>query len=685
MTPPPSRQAVALRRWAAAVIDGQRGHLFGWLPVAFGAGIGIYFALEDEPGLRAWVLLAIVLICTGVMTLRFGLRAPLLIAVFAGLAGFATAGARTHWVAAPVLGFPYYGPISGRIVVIDRSASDKIRLTLDRVTLDNVAPAETPARVRISLHGTQGFIDPRPGLVIALTGHLSPPRGATEPGGFDFQRHAWFDRLGAVGYTRTPVLALSDPQATSGRVVDRIRTHLSRSVQAAIPGQPGAFAAAVTTGDRSPMSLATIEDLRRANMAHLLAISGLHMGMLTGFVYAAIRYALALWPWVALRWPTHKIGAGAALLAGAAYLALSGGNVATERAFIMVSAFLIAVLLDQRALTLRSVAFAAMVVLIHRPEELMGPGFQMSFAATAALIAVFDRLRASPLSTSRVWVRWVAGVVISSAVAGLATAPFAAAHFNRVPHYGLIANTLSVPVMGAVVMPAAVLAVPLSALGLSDAALWVMAQGTRWILAVAAHVASWNGALSHVPAPGPFVLPLLALGGVWIILWQGRARMAGAVLVVAAGVVWANAQRPTLLISDTGGLVGWMTEEGRALSKARGEGFAAENWLAHDGDGASQDQAFARSESHATPDTAIFWQHETGRGAGERAVAACRDDAVIITSASVDAIADVQCQMFDKSSLARSGAVAIYVRGDETRIVPSRSATGTRPWQHPLQ
>ncbi|CAN0477463.1 unnamed protein product, partial [Hapterophycus canaliculatus] len=225
----------------------------------------------------------------------------------------------------------YYGAIEGRIVGIDRSSSDAVRLTLDQVRLDDVR--NTPRRVRIALHGDQAVMDPQPGAIVFTTGHLSPPGGAAEPGGFDFQRHAWFQSIGGVGYTRVPVLLL-EPPADGVAPLFTLRMTMSAAIQAQIPGQPGAFAAAVLTGDRSGLSQGSTQDMRDSNIAHLLAISGLHMGLLTGFVYTALRMALALIPAIALRYPIRKWAAVVALLSGAFYLALSGGNVATERAFI---------------------------------------------------------------------------------------------------------------------------------------------------------------------------------------------------------------------------------------------------------------------------------------------------------------------------------------------------------------
>ncbi|KAA9009120.1 ComEC/Rec2 family competence protein [Histidinibacterium aquaticum] len=662
----------------AEALQARRGQLFLWAPVLLGLGIGLYFALRWEPETPHYLGLGLG-VALGVLGSRSGSAALVLPAAGVGLvaAGLLLAGARAHLVAEPVLGFRYYGPVEGRIVEIDRSASDAVRLTLDRVVLERMSPARTPARVRVSLHGRQDWIVPRPGQTVVLTGHLSPPSGPVEPGGFDFRRMAWFDRLGAVGYTRTPVLLLEPARGGAELWMARQRMALSVAVRERIGGEAGAFAAAVSTGDRSAMPAGTLDALRSANLAHLLAISGLHMGLLTGFVFALVRYGLALWPWLALRLDTKKIGAAAALAAGAAYLALSGGNVATERAFIMVGVMLVAVLADRRAVTLRSVAVAAVVVLVRRPEELTGPGFQMSFAATTALVAVFAALRGRTFGP-RV-LRAVAAVVLSSFVAGLATAPIAAAHFNQISHYGLVANVLSVPVMGSVVMPGAVLAACLAPVGLEGAGLWAMEAGLAWILRVAHTVSGWDGALSHVPTPGPAVLPLLAIGGLWVALARGPGRIAGALPLTAAFGLWAAAERPALLIAEGGGLVGVMTAEGRGLSKPRGDGFAAGVWLENDGTPVAQEIAYDRGVTKGAIASAgpVSVIHVTGKRALE-GLAGCGGAGIVVTN--VESGTERPCLVLDVSRLRETGSVAGYA--DEGRLV-LRSAselTGARLW-----
>ncbi|MCA8883910.1 MAG: ComEC family competence protein [Rhodobacteraceae bacterium] len=664
----------------ARMIAAQRGHLFCWVPVVLSIGIGAYFALPIEPSRPVLLLAGMFSIAALLAATRVGeTLGPVVIAVALAGAGFGWAGLRAHQQAAPVLSFRYYGPIEGRVVQLDRSASDKLRLTLDQVVLRDVPPARTPERVRVALHGEQGFITPVPGLRVILTGHLSPSSGPVEPGGFDFQRHAWFQRIGAVGYTRTPVLALSAPESGAPwMAVGRARLRLSLAVQAALPGQTGAMAAAIVTGDRSALSRDTLDRMRDSNLAHLLAISGLHVGLLTGVVFAAIRTALALVPRVALRVPGKKWAALGALAAAAGYLVLSGGTVSTQRAFIMAAVMLTAVLADRRAITLRAVALAAVIVLVLRPEALLSPGFQMSFAATTALVWVFGHLR---LLRQDGWprpVRVVSALVLSSAVAGLATAPFAAAHFNQSSTYGLAANLVAVPIMGSIVAPAAVLAGVLAPLGLADPAIWVMGKGIGVILWVAGAVAALPGAVRYIPSAPPVVLPLLCLGALWLILWRGRMAAAGALPVAAAIALWVAAERPALLIADSGGLVGLMLPDGRALNKPKGDGFQALAWLENDGMSRDRAAAFARAEPWVGDKTMRFsMDPATIIWVGGRATS-CDGAQVVIASRAGGAA--LPCLRLGPEELARSGTLAVAMTPEGPRVRATRAVTGARLW-----
>jgi competence protein ComEC len=665
----------------AAALMAQRGQWFLWLPVALAGGIGLWFALRYEPGAAQYAVAGAVAAAALLAARLAGPAwAPLWIGAAAVCAGFGLAGLRAHGVAAPVLPFRYYGPVEGRVVALDRSWSNAPRVTLDRVVLADVAPDRVPGRVRIALHGDPGPVAPAPGERIALTVWLSPPDGPVEPGGFDFRRHAWFQGLGAVGYARTPAMRIEAAAGGGARLrIFAARMAVAGWLKTALPGREGAFAAAIAVGDRSGLDQGALDALRASNLAHLLAISGLHMGLLTGTVFGALRLMLALVPALALRLPAKKIAAAVALLAGFGYLLLSGAAVATERAFVMAAVILGAVLLDLRAITLRAVALAAVIVLAIRPESLTSPGFQMSFAATVALVAAFaairDRGRARA-AAGRPWrlpvrARGAAAVLVSSAVAGAATAPFAAAHFNIASQYGLLANLASVPVMGIVVMPALLLALLLWPVGLAGPALAVAGAGIGWILAVAETVAAWPGAVRPVVQPPGAVLPLLTLGLLFALLWQGRARLAGLGLAAGALALWLGAARPDLLISADGRLAGVMTGAGRMLDRARGNGFVAEAWLENDGDTADQAGAAAR------PGPPVLRVARLAEGAGAtEAAAACAAADVVIAEAA--APAPPGCLMIDAALRARLGAIA--VRRGTTGLSVAGAGGAARLW-----
>lgn len=713
----PGAQGVPMPRPDAVA----RAGLLVWAPVLLAFGIGAWFSLPVEPRATGYAAVAGVAVASLLLAWDLARRAArgrmdpdradrlrlAALGVALILGGTLVAGARAHHVAAPVLDFRYYGPIEGRVVAIDRSARDRMRITLDRVVLRDTPPGRTPARVRLSLTDPQTLTDPQalpdPGARIMLTGHLGPPPGPAEPGGFDFRRGAFFERLGAVGYTRTPLMVVA-PAPPGALDAQTLRLQVAQAMREAIGGPEGAVAAALMTGDRSGISEATNQVMRDSNLYHIVSISGLHMSMLAGFVYGALRLALAAaqaagpLAGVLAGRPMHKIAAAAGLAAAAGYLWLSGGGVPTERAFLMVAVMLVAVLADRRAISLRTVAVAALAILLAAPEALVSAGFQMSFAATVALIAVFPTWsrRAGALPW---WMRGAAMLVLSSLIAGLATAPIAAAQFNRTTHYGLVANLLAVPVMGVLVMPAGVFALLLAPLGLAGPALWVMGLGTRWMLWVAATVAGWGGAVTPLPAPHWTALPLMATGATvaLLVMRRGASRSrqlvaAGALALVGAGVaVWVNSPRPALLIADDAGAVGVQTPQGRALSKPAGA-FVADSWLRADGDLASAEAAAARpgwsgprgTRSADLPRAGgapLRVTHLSGKGAAGRVSTACADaDIVVLAAPAPDGAPQGGCRVIDQTGLRRSGARALWVDAGALAWRTATESAGARLW-----
>ncbi len=680
-----------LTDWLArpfVVLAEARGTLFPWVPLFIGLGIGGWFSLTWEPGPSVYAgAAAVVLVCLALRLWGPEGGHPVWVAVACVALGGLACGVRVQMVQAPMLDFRYYGPVTGRVISLDRSQTDSLRVTLDRVQLDRVRASRLPERVRISLRGKEAGHAPFPGEVVMVTATLQAPDGPVEPGSFDFRRMAFFDRLGAVGYTTAPVVLWQT--APEGWSVAKLRRDLALALMRAVPGDAGGFIAGIMTGDRSGLSRPAVQALRDTNMAHLLAISGMHMAFLTGFVFAGLRMAIACVPPLAVRVQGKKVAAVVALAVAAFYLALSGANVATERAFIMVSVMLVAVLLDRKALTLRSVAMAGVILLLWQPETMLEPGFQMSFAATVALIAGFGavdrRVVAGHLPG---WAMPVFALVLSSVIGGFATAPYAAAHFNRYADYGLIANLLTVPVMGSVVMPAGAVAGLLAPFGLAGVPLWVMEQGSAWILWVAHWVAGWNGAVTAVPAPGPLVLPLVTLAGALVILLRGRWRAAGMAPALLAAGLWIGAERPLVLISADGALVGVLGAEGRALSAPSGAGFAAQNWLENDGDLAAQDVAAARRGMTGAVGLRRFVAEGVagavlkGKGAAARVAEACAQADLVVVSVPVEVVPE-GCLLLDPERLRGSGTLALYPGDGGLRVVPTFGAR--RVWSSPRQ
>lgn len=707
-----ARPAGVARRRGFARPAFQAGLLL-WLPVLMGLGIGLWLALPYEPGLRDGLWLALPGLAAGLLWLRLPARwqrfSDLILAFALAVAmigaGFALAGWRAARMAAPVLEWRYYGPVEGRVAGIDRAATDKIRLLLDQVVLRDLDPARSPHLVRVSLpHGVQAL--PPPGQRVMLTANLGPPPGPSEPGGFDFRRYAWFQGLGAIGYTRGPVLTVAPAPDWSAAVLDRWRMTAAAHIRDSIGGQSGAVVAALFTGDRSGIVEVTNQIMRAANLYHIVSISGLHMAMVAGFTYQGLRWVLVA-AGLALRrggyvpprrLAAHHGAAIGALIAAAGYLWLSGGGVATERAFVMVAVMLGAIIAGRRAISLRSVALAAVLILALAPETLISAGFQMSFAATIALITV---ARVWPALRHRLpaLLRPLAMLVLTSLVAGLATAPFAAAHFGRVPHYGLLANLLAVPVMGSVVMPAGVIAALLAPLGMAAPALWVAGLGTRWMLAVAGFVAGLDGATSMVRTPPAWVVPVLALGVLLpLLLTMGRADRAlrraafagAAMAVICALLGWAGHDRPHVLISGTGDAVAMLGADGlRVPSKSKGGGYAVARWLEGDGDAADQAQAAVRPGWHGPrhqrtarlgPDLRLI--HLTGVRANALAAALCQPG-VVLVSDKVLPLTAPPCHLLDVRALRATGAVALRADPDrpgQVRISTARDRSGQRRW-----
>ncbi len=440
-------------------IDAGRGFL--WLPVAFGIGILIYFGLPAEPWAPALMALAAVLIVAAWRS-RFRTAAFRVLVVAACVAcGALAAKVRTDMVSAPVLSREMTVTVSGWIAEREEAARGGVRVLVRVHEIAGVAATATPVLVRVTVrsHGETLAV----GDAVTMRARLQPPGGAVMPGGYDFARVAFYERIGAVGFVYGAAKPADIGPAPLGIRLSvplaHLRDTIRRRVEAALPGDNGHLAAALVMGDRGGISEATQEAMRASGLAHMLAISGLHMVLVAGSAFWLIRALLALSTGLALNRPIKKWAAAGALAVAAAYLGISGAGIATQRAFVMLAIMLVAVMLDRPAITLRNVALAAFVILIVAPESLTTASFQMSFAATVALVAGYEAITAwrdrrlvlddrSAGGILRGLRRSAGSLLLTSTIAGLATAPIAAFHFQRVAPLTLIANLAAMPVVG---------------------------------------------------------------------------------------------------------------------------------------------------------------------------------------------------------------------------------------------
>jgi len=572
---------------------GERDRWPLWLPVFLGLGIGLYFALPFEPPLwSGWFAAVIFGAAAWRLIGKSGLSLVLISFTVIAL-GIGVSGLRTWWVGAPVVSFET-GPVSltGQVQHVERLVSGQ-RVTLINLHIARLDPDVTPNAVRIKLMGNQPSFGP--GDWLEARANLRPPPPPAMPGAFDFQRQSYFKGLGGVGfvYGKATVSGRAPRVGIDSLVFafQRFRGEIAQQVKSGVEAHGGGpavsgVATALMTGERGAIPKTVIEDMRASGLAHLLAISGLHVGLVAGIVFFALRGLLALIAPVALRYPIKKWAAVGAICAAFAYALLAGATVPTQRAFLMIALVLLAVLFDRRALSMRLVAWAAMAILLLTPESLLGASFQMSFSAVVGLVAVYETLRRKGVfeHPPRSWLgkvgRYVAGVALTTAIAGLATGVFAAYHFNRVADFSLAANLIAVPLTALWIMPWAVVAYLLMGFGLESFALVPMGWGIEIVIATAHEVAHWPGAVSDIAAFPVWGLVCSALGGLWLALWRDRWRFWGAPCVALGLLSALTMTPPDVLIHQGGKLAAVRTPEGGyAFSTLTSAKFERDVWL----------------------------------------------------------------------------------------------------------
>ncbi|MDX8456356.1 ComEC/Rec2 family competence protein [Mesorhizobium sp. VK9D] len=591
----------ALRRRiaVAAATELDRGVGFLLVPVFLAAGVIYYFSLTTEPDLyRPLAAVALMAVCAAVSRSWQRTHLVFMASLFCAL-GFLAAKVETWRMATPMLGSEIQTRLTGRLVIAEAMANGRVRLTIDLISTERPTLRYAPDRVRLSARR----IPPDMTAGSMLTGYakLLPPTGPVRPDSYDFSFDSYFAGIGGSGFflgdpkpiAPAPTVPMGAPfGARIASAIENAREGIADHIRSSIGGSEGEIAAALIVGVRAGIPEAINESMRRTGIYHIISISGLHMALVAGTIMFLLRGAFALFPDFSSRRPVKKYAAGIALVSIAAYLVISGIVVAAERSFIMLAVMLVAVLFDRAALTMRNLAISAIAVILVSPHEVVGPSFQMSFAATAALVgayAGFADYRAGKATApparrsfigfvSRKLAVGVGGAAMTSLIAGSATLLFAIWHFQRVSPLSLLANLAVMPIVSLIVMPFAVLSALAMPFGFDGPFLYVMGKGLTAMIAISA----WISERSPVDAVGLISIQSVLLATIALVIATMATtwlRLVAVPFALAALLAIPHVRTPDVLISEDAHLVAMPIGSGElAINRARSNEFTTDNW-----------------------------------------------------------------------------------------------------------
>ncbi|MFC5068789.1 ComEC/Rec2 family competence protein [Flaviflagellibacter deserti] len=668
-----------------------RGRYFLWLPVFAIGGVLTFFEADTDPAL--WAAVSAFSVSLLVAFLARSREAGFLLAAAAVAlsGGFFASAMRVEMIKAPILQATTRGLATGIIESVEpRPRGHRIVIALD--SLSDLSKDARPARVRVTVGNLGGA---RAGSRVSLEALWRPPPGPVRPGGYDFGREAFFKGIGAVGSDPEALTVLAPAPLTfrqrAAISIDNIRNRITSRIVATVPGDSGAIAAALVTGQRGEISSGANDALRTAGLYHVISISGLHMALFGGTLFAVVRFALTLIPGIGLGRPIKKWSAVVALIGSAFYLALSGGEVATQRSFVMVAFVFMAVILDRQAVTMRNLALAALCAIVLVPESVLGPSFQMSFAAVMAIVAWYEGRSAGKGEGSSgggltgFIHRHFAAIVATTVAATVATAPFGTFHFQRIAVHALPSNLLALPIVSLLIMPWALIGLVLYPVGLDSVAWQIMGYGIGLLLVISREIATWPYSTVVVPAFSGWAVLALAGGLCWLAIWSTRLRWLGMIPVVLGVMLAADPPRPDIYVDAEGKAVAVRGPDGTLdLAGVRFASFAAENWLAADGDsrsvrdksasdGVRCDRLGCAMRSRDGRWVSLTWSY-----AGLRED--CRRAAIVITRL----IAPPGCRdtalVIDGRDLAEDGAITVSLREGGLPAMTRSRGLGVRAW-----
>lgn len=541
----------------------ERERWFLWLPVAMLSGISLYFFLPAEPSIL--ILLVSPLLAAIVYTSRAFPQvmypAALLLAF---CLGFNAAQIETALVQAPALKAPLETIAFSGLPVRAEPMADGTRLTLTDLWIKDMPRDERPSRIRIKVKTSIQDL-PAVGERLNMWGPLWPPNDPAMPGGYDFRRHAFFKQIGATGLSYVEPRRVESKYPVSffwdgfGLLFEKMRRALTIDTIGLLQEPQKNMTIALLTGSQAGIDEDVMEAMRISGLSHLLSISGVHVSMMALLVYLPLRFFLALFPWFALRFPIKKIAAVSAITMTTLYTLLVGADAPTVRSALMTGIVFFAIVVDRRAMSLRLVALAATALMLASPSAVMGPSFQMSFAAVLAMIVVYEKRFDAALSEGvslnlPAWLgkipRALRDIAFTSIIATAATTPFTLYHFQTFSFYGVIANMVAIPLTSFWIMPCLLLTYCFAPFDLQGNFIEATGMGVHVLISIAQAVAHWPYAQFGLPEMKPLFFALFVSGGLWLCLWKTRLRFAGLILIGFGCLYPVYASIPDVLIAD---------------------------------------------------------------------------------------------------------------------------------------
>ena len=670
-------------------LEAERAQLPLWAVIAFAAGIAAWFWLPRQEQWLAVVGVAGAVAAAGlIVDGRFGRGLLWGGALFA--IGLGWIWLRSDIVAAPRIERIVVETFAAEVEEVEPLvAKERIRLTLAPVQGD------LPPRVRVSLRDNQMATGIGKGAIVRVRARLMPPPAPALPGAYDFSRKAWFAGIGGVGTALGEVTVV---RPSEGGSLDRVRALLGAHVRDRLPGEGDGTATALVTGDKNAVAAERAEDMRRSGLAHLLAVSGLHIAAVVGATMFLALKLLALSERLALRFNLVIVSAGFGALAGVGYTVLTGMQVPTVRACIAALLVLAGLAIGREALSLRLVAVGALIILLVRPESIVGASFQLSFAAVTSIIALHAHPRVKKWIGPREegalprFGRSLLALVLTGLAVEITLMPLALYHFHKAGLYGVLANLVAIPLTTFVIMPTLALALLFDLIGLGAPFWWVAGVALDLLMAIAQTVSNAKGAVAMVPTMPTWAFAICILGGLWLFLWRRRVRWLGIVPIAIGLMSAASQEAPDLLVTGDGRHLAIVDDGVPVMLRSRSGDFVRDmlsEASGYDGDPtALEESRFARcsrdacvariTREEATLDLLAIRSRDYIRWTD--LIEACAAADLVVADRRLPDGCTPRWMKLDRVALERTGGLAIRI-GRERTVQAVAGAPTDHPWK----